>query len=129
MGDFKAGTWIISLAVYFFFLFLIVTAIINASITLGFDTAGINVDEPSFLSDDTNPDGRGLNYRNATIDSGTTANMGSIFDSLGFLTGFGAHSVDYGIPSGWVYVFALILFWIPFFMLLWSIYMALPFMH
>jgi len=129
MGKFDAGRWIIVLGIYFFSLFLVTTAVINSQSYLGYDASDLNVKDTGFLTSATDPDGRGLNYRNVTFTDTSSANMNSIFDSIGFLTGFGADTVSYGIPSGWVWVFSIILFWIPMFMLLWAIYMALPFLH
>lgn len=49
-----------------------------------------------------------------------------VLATLGAMSGF---SPDLGIPSSWNWLFALIFFWIPSIMLLWSIYMSLPVIH
>lgn len=50
----------------------------------------------------------------------------SVKNTIGFLSGFRA---GLGIPAGFRWVFSFIFFWIPGFMLIWAIYMALPFLH
>jgi hypothetical protein len=47
-------------------------------------------------------------------------------NTIGFMAGF---SFDAGIPSGWHFLFSFIFIWLPFFMLMWAVYMAIPFMH
>lgn len=58
--------------------------------------------------------------------SGDTFDWGKIKATIGFLSGM---SYGIGIPAGWHFLFAFIFVWLPSFMLLWAIYMALPFLH
>jgi hypothetical protein len=61
--------------------------------------------------------------------SGVTNNnfdWSSIKDTIGFMTGFRA---EFGIPPMFNFIASFLFFWIPFFMLSWSVYMALPFLH
>ena len=55
-----------------------------------------------------------------------TFDWGVVKDTVGFMTGFDA---NLGAPSWLQFIISFPLFWLPFFMLLWSIYMALPFLH
>lgn len=129
MGQFESGKWIIGISIYLFFMFLLVFSSINTASHYDLNATGLQADDPGFLSDSTNPENSGAEYRNVTLDSSTTGNLNTIFDTLGFITGFGATNIDLGVPSGYVWIFSFLFFWIPFFMLAWSIYMALPFAH
>jgi hypothetical protein len=51
----------------------------------------------------------------------------SIKDTIGVMAG--GMNADIGLPWRWAFVGSFLFFWLPFFMLSWSIYMALPFLH
>jgi hypothetical protein len=66
-----------------------------------------------------------------SIGSGTVAldqsfDWSAVKNTLLLMTGFDA---QLGIPGGFAFIGNFIFFWLPFFMLLWSVYMALPFIH
>jgi len=129
MGEFNSGIWIVGISIYLFGLFLVVHSILNVANEYELDRDGVYASDPGFLSSKSNPENTGDSYRNITISTSTSQNLGSIFDTLGFITGFGATSIGLGIPSGYIWIFSFLFFWIPFFMLAWAIYMALPFIH
>jgi len=126
MGEFNAGVWIVSLSLYFVILFLIVNASLNMALEYGIDDDDISAEDTGFFS----ADGTGAgSYQNVTIDSGSTANMNTFFESIKFLTGLGGTSIQLGEPSQFSWIFRFILFYIPLLMLIWSVYMALPIIH
>ena len=122
MGEFQAGKWIILLLLYFFTLFIIVNYTVQASNNYGIDIDARFAD-PGFGS---------KNINLSTPDSASaadTASMTGIKTSLAVITGINAEDVSIGIPTGYIYIFAFLFFWIEFIMLLWSLYMAIPFFH
>lgn len=54
-----------------------------------------------------------------------TKNPITIWQTIGFVAGFRA---DIGL-LGYTWIFSFLFFWIPFVMLIWSIYMSLPIIH
>ena len=62
----------------------------------------------------------------ATVDPDDTFDWSSVKNTIGVMSGF---SADIGIPSAFQWIFSFIFFWVPFFALLWAVYMALPFVH
>jgi hypothetical protein len=66
------------------------------------------------------------NFTSASGVVGETFDWGKIKDSIGFMFGF---SFGVGIPAGWHFIFSFIFVWLPFFMMLWAVYMAVPFLH
>lgn len=58
-----------------------------------------------------------------------TGSISNIKTTLSIITGIGASEIRIGIPPAFVYIFSFLFFWIEFFMLLWALYMALPFFH
>ena len=55
--------------------------------------------------------------------------MSNFVQAFSFITSINAGNVDLGIPLAFNYIFSFIFFWIPAIMFLWSLYMALPFVH
>jgi len=47
-------------------------------------------------------------------------------NTIGIMTGFRA---DIGFPPAFQFIFSFIFFWIPFFITVWAVYMALPWVH
>lgn len=64
-----------------------------------------------------------------TVDPVEPASMSVVKTTFSLMTGIGAEDVNIGIPTGFTYVFAFVFFWIPFVVMLWALYMALPFLH
>ena len=122
MGEFQAGKWIMLLLLYFFTLFVIVNYTVEASNDYGIDTTARFAD-PGFGRESVN-----ISTPN-TASLTDTADMSGIKTSLAVITGINAGNVSIGIPTGFIYMFSFLFFWIEFIMLLWSIYMALPFFH
>lgn len=58
------------------------------------------------------------------INSGSS--IGTIRETVSFITGFRA---DLGLPPAFQFIFSFMFFWIPFFIFIWAIYMALPIIH
>lgn len=127
MGKFESGVWIIGLLAYFFLLFIIMSNVILAADEYGLSKEDVYVlgDNPFASTDD--PDAQGYTGINFTQSQGYS--IDTVYDTLGVLSGFGAGKVGLGVPVGYVWIFSFIFFYIPLFMLLWSIYMALPVLH
>lgn len=65
-----------------------------------------------------------------TADVSTSSpGMSNIIGTLSVLTNIGSGSYSLGVASNWLWLFSFVFFYIPLFMLLWSIYMALPIIH
>ena len=123
MGDFNSGPWIIGLILYFFILFVVINQVVSAANYYGIDADGIKFNDPGFEN---------YNANMSTPDSASasdTASMSGIKDTLSIITGIGASQINIGIPAGFVYIFSILFFWIEFIMLIWAIYMAIPFFH
>lgn len=126
MGSFSSGTWAILLIVYFLGFFLVTYSIVNGMPDA--DTSGIQFSDPGFGS--TPAADFTVAGQTAADSFGTESpGMSSIMTSLKIMTGINAGSVSIGIPTGWKWLFSFLFFWIPFFALLWAIYMAIPFFH
>lgn len=219
MGEFRSGTWIIGITLYFFTFFLIVLTIVNSSPNYQFlDTSNIEYQPPAWYNDNNNPleqsgycsgkssvggcshfennqykcnlmpgcnytnesnifgecflapcclgdfldpdhlenpwapDCETVNYLNSTYDKSKVCSnidgctwsdlfgqtgSASVSIAEGFdwsrtknvisiMSGF---SAEIGFPAAYRFIYSFIFFWIPFFMLLWAIYMAIPFIH
>lgn len=123
MGQFKSGTWIIILLIYFFGLFVVVNQVISASNYYSIDDNDIMFNDPGFENYNanmSNPD---------TASASDTASMGGITDTISVITGLGASEIDIGVPAAYIYIFSILFFWIEFVMLIWALYMAIPFFH
>lgn len=203
MGEFKAGTWIILLSMYFFLLFLIVYSSVNAAAALDVDSGDAQFRDPGFLTAENDPSGRGLTcsgisshlctrisgetdclsidgcsfvsglcvgrhtlecynlsdyagvgfYENLTVndmcsilesdctlasytgsfqnsvDPSKAFDWSTVRNSLGIMTGISATGVNIGMPGAFRFIFYFLFFWIPLFALVYSVYMALPFLH
>jgi len=66
------------------------------------------------------------NFGVQSINPLSSQSTGGIIKTIKYMFTFDA---DIGINSNYKYIFAFIFTWIPFFMLLWALYMALPFIH
>lgn len=66
------------------------------------------------------------NYTATTGVVGDTFDWVRIKSSIGFMFGF---SFGIGIPPGWHFIFSFVFVWLPFFMMIWAVFMALPFIH
>ena len=189
MGEFKSGTWILGLLIYFFLIFIAVNQTVIASNHYGISTTA-RFNDPGFSSqevfgtggicsgtiteyckdtngvtndtcilifgciwDDTRDlciSGHNFQCREATNfsfcslldcvwtasedlpDQASMEDTGSISNiktTLSIITGISAGNVNIGIPSAFIYIFSFLFFWIEFFMLMWALYMALPFFH
>lgn len=92
-----------------------------------FETACTNIDDESTCrlfdctwSDFSSATGAG------TISPSSSFDWSVVKNTMLVMTGFNA---SIGIPASIAFIFGFIFFWIPFFMLLWALYMALPFLH
>ena len=61
-----------------------------------------------------------------SIDPNKQASIGAIKDTFTLMTGFNA---EIGLPVSVRFIYGFLFFWVPFFMLLFSMYMALPYIH
>jgi hypothetical protein len=122
MGQFQAGVWLVMLCIYFFSLFLLINSVVNAGADYGliidagfsdpgFENYGANMSTPDSAS------------------AGDTASMSGIKATFSIITGIGAGSINLGVPTAFVWMFSIMFFWIEFIMLIWAIYMAIPFFH
>ena len=129
MGEFEAGKWIISLTLYFFLFFLIVFSVIEGSVD---DVDDVVFSNPGFagVSTPENVDSSFSSVNDSGIDYGDTDVSYSTFTStLAVITGINSAKVKIGMPATFRWIFSFILFWIPFIIFVWSIYMALPIIH
>lgn len=123
MGKFKAGTWIIILFIYFFTLFIAVNQIVSASNHYNIETDNIRYADPGFENFNSDFD---------IPDNASSSDTGSISDlkaTVSVITGIGASQINIGVPSAFIYIFSILFFWIEFIMILWALYMAIPFFH
>jgi len=125
MGDFQAGKWIIGLLMYYFFLFTIVSFVVTASNDYDINN-DLSYNDPGFGVVDGYVD---LTGDNSTISADSDYDSSTIKQTLSFVTGINASSVNFGVPTWIIYIFSFMFFWIEAFMLGFSIYMILPFMH
>jgi len=125
MGDFQAGKWIVGLLLYYFLLFTIVSFTVQANNDYGNNVA-LTYNDPGFSHVQGYTD---LTGDNETINADTDYDSGTIKETLSFITGINASSVNFGIPTWLIYIFSFMFFWIEAFMLGFSIYMILPFLH
>jgi len=59
-----------------------------------------------------------------------TGSISNIKATLSIITGIGAGNIDIGVPPAYIYIFSFLFFWLEgLFILLWALYMALPFFH
>jgi len=66
------------------------------------------------------------NVGSGQVRPDTGFDWSAVKDTILIMTGFDA---SIGAPASIMFIVSFFMFWIPFFMLLWSIYMALPFIH
>lgn len=66
------------------------------------------------------------NIGSGTISSGGSFDWSAVKNTFLIMTGFDA---TLGLPPTIAFVGAFLFFYLPFFMLLWCLYMALPFLH
>lgn len=124
MGEYKSGPPIFLLSLYFMVFFILVLSMKSASAEHGTaDMSGLRLDDPGFQA---------MNPENGSIADSVSAsdnfNWKNIKDTFSFMLGFGIGS-DLGVPSFIAWAFSFVFFYLPFMILLFSIYMALPFMH
>jgi hypothetical protein len=127
MGDFNSGKWIVGLLMYFTVMFLVVYCV-KAGMPDSTTAQNMQYSDPGYGS--TIQLNKTIGGVSSTDSVGTsTPGMSNIMGTLSILTGIGSGSYSIGIPAMWAWLFSFIFFYIPFFMLLWSIYMAIPIIH
>lgn len=126
MGQFESGHWIVVLLLYFT-IFFVVTYCVVAGMTENSANAGVTYSDPGYGSTPLNDHTIG-NVSQADIST-SGAGMGDVLTSISVITSIGSGSYQLGMPSSWSWLFSFLFFYIPFFMLLWAIYMALPIIH
>ena len=123
MGQFESGIWIVILLTYFFCFFMIVYCI-----QAGFPGSGVSVSDPGFGSSPLLNTTIGDVDPAASVSSGSSG-MSNVRSTVGIMTGFTSSSSNIGVPGGWMFAFSFVFFYLPAFMLLWAVYMALPIIH
>lgn len=121
MGEFQAGKWILGLSIYFFAYFLILLAITNLAIAHGVDHSGITANDPGF----------GVYSGNTSYSGGSasdTVSINPIRETIGFMFTF-QNNVFINSGSQFQFVFMFFFTYIPLFVLIFSLYMILPFAH
>lgn len=92
----------------------------------------IRFSDPGFQTiTEGNPDDYEFNGSASGIidfDRPTTA-YSSFKTTLSVMTGISSGDVRIGMPKAFRYIFSFIFFWIPIFMMIWSLYMAIPILH
>lgn len=66
------------------------------------------------------------NIGNGQVRPDSGFDWSAVKDTMLIMSGFDA---SIGVPASVAFITGFLFFWLPFFMLLWSIYMALPFLH
>jgi hypothetical protein len=93
------------------------------------DTAGIKAGSNGLLSSDVSASGELTNYTSTTYDANSKISIKTFMSSIGFLSGLNSNNINLGAPTSLNIYLSLIMFWLPAILLLWSVYMALPFLH
>ena len=126
MGQFESGNWIVILLIYFT-IFFVVTYCVVAGMTENSANSGVSYSDPGYGSVPTNDHAIGM--VNQSSVSTSSPGMSDVLTTLSVITNVGSGSYQLGIDSAWTWLFSFLFFYIPFFMLLWAIYMALPIIH
>jgi len=135
LGSFQSGKWIIFLSLYFIVFFLTVFSITNVLSDMdGENLAGdLRFEDPGFQTvSKGNTDDYEYNGSIGTdsIDYTKPTKAYSAFKTtIPVITGIQSGNVKIGMPPAFRWIFSFIFFWIPLFMMLWAIYMAIPFFH
>lgn len=128
MGSFSSGRWIVGLFIYFFLFFTVTYSVINEV-----DDTDISFKDPGFgsqVQNESTSDEIDFSGNSSGIDYSQTESTYSGWKAtIAVITGINSANVQLGVPSEWQFVFSFFLFWLPFLMLIWSIYMAIPFFH
>ena len=128
MGEFSAGKWIIGLFIYFFVFYIITLSIVNTV-----DDSGVHFADPGFgssIQNETAIDDMTFGGNETGIDySNTEVSYTGWKATLSIMTGINSNNISIGVPAQWQFIFSFFLFWLPFMMLIWAIYMAIPFFH
>lgn len=127
MGEFKAGQWIIMLLVYFTLLFIIVYCV-RLGFTESESAQQLVYDDPGYGAASAATNQIGSQDPAGSVSTGSPG-MSNIVAALSVMTAVNSDNVHIGIPAAWHWLFSFFLFYIPFTMLLWAIYMALPILH
>lgn len=72
------------------------------------------------------PDDGGTGIESTTVSPTQSASNKGVVNTIGFLFGFNA---TLGIPPSYQFIISFLFFWLPFFAMIWSVYMAIPFLH
>lgn len=94
----------------------------------GFEDSGVSIGDPGFGAA-SHSDASVANTSLTDDVSSDSPGMSNVMSTIGIMTGFSTTTSNLGVPAGWAFAFSFLFFYVPFFMLLWSVYMALPFLH
>ena len=126
MVQFKAGYWLIGISLYFFLLFTIIN-IYSASFK-DYDNVNTNQMYAKNLPFPYNDTYSQTGYLSSINESGTSGLKANKFlDVLSFASGIGDNQIGIGLPIQFKWLFNFFFFWIPSFILMFSIYMLIPF--
>ncbi len=134
MGKFQSGIWLIGLMIYFFLLFTIIYTVVEAGKIYEegvdystVDYKSVSADDVGFQNIEPQPVGNETFKRKWYAIS--SASISPVLSTLSIITGIGSGHVYVGMPVTFKYIFSFFFFWIPYVILIWAIYMALPFAH
>jgi len=116
MGDFQSYKLLIGTTVYFFFMFLVVTASISSDVFS--DTDDLGFDNDNFRTDTT-----------ATASTDASTGFSTVLTTFSVMSGIGSGNVSLGEPVAWHWLISFILFWIPLALWLLGVYFAVPLLH
>lgn len=125
MGEFNSGRWAILLSLYFILMFIVVFGFSESMSDVNVSSGAKSV---FYSGSDTNISGLSDFNSSQTIYS-SGSSWGSFFSAISFMTGISSDDYEFGLPATWAWMFRLFMFYIPFLMLLTSIYFAIPFIH
>lgn len=126
MGEFSSGKWVVLITLYFIFMFVVVFGFqtISGGVSVSGDTQAV-----FYSGDYDNASGMETVNTSVGVFDSTTSGWSNFFAAISFLSGISADDYDFGISSSYLWLVRLIFFYIPFIMLIISVYFAIPFLH
>ena len=122
MGEFPATSVVISTTVYFFFMFVLVTAVISSPVlsdTSVRRTGGdLRYDNQDFQSDNS-----------AQLSTNSTTGFNKVKTAFTVMSKVGTNNISLGEPQEWGWIISFIFFWLPLVLFLMGVYFLMPFAH
>lgn len=129
MGEFKSGIWIFYLILYFVAIIFITMWTLNLSDEYNLNNENIHIDSGGLFTSNINTNNNLNNISQTQYSADSKISLKTFMQSISFLSGLNSNNNNLGTPSSLNIYISLFIFWIPGILLLWAVYMALPFMH